>query len=271
MASVPETQSPNFPPAPDLRELVERLASALPSHESTLDILPSTPAAQPISPDTIVASDTTERMPAVTTVQSPPRLARCAESDSDLEDGEVPEDGPEAILEADTVVAMAITSTGDVHEKVLNVQILAIECEEKDDHAEADLQTTGEIEDTVTVAVCEPESQDATSTDLEDLPAATQRPAITLAADSHDEDEESQESHQVRDQGQIGDPKGKGAIADDSGDGSFGDDEDAALQSQKQEKAAAVSSRSVPPHMRPVSKAPHSSITEARVSLFNFF
>ena len=156
MDSAPATQRPNSPPALDVREPVERSSPARPTHKSTINTPPSTPAAEPSSPETTTASDITEKMPAVTTALSTPPSTRSARGDSDLEDGETREDGPAAVSEANTVDRIASTAKRDVDEKVLTEQTSTNECEEQDDQDVADLYTVINIEEIVTTEMRQP-------------------------------------------------------------------------------------------------------------------
>ncbi|KAF3049393.1 hypothetical protein E8E11_009474 [Didymella keratinophila] len=268
MASVPATQRPASPPAPDIQELVERSSPAQGPYKSTIDTPPSTPAAKPSSPDTTAAPDITERMPAVTTAQSPYLSTTSAESGSDLEDGELRDHGPAAVSEVHTVRSMAITAKKDVHEKASTEQTSATECEEQDDRAATNIQTADKIEEINSTELHQPDVEESPSTDLEDLPATNQEAVVTSAAgpcnereeeaeEEEEEEEEGEESHQAQDQTQVGGMKGKEVIAEESEDHSFRDDEDTAVESQKHEVAAAAPFRSVPPHMRSAFNAPN--------------
>lgn len=283
MASVPATQRPASPPAPDVQESVEWSSPALPPQKSTIDTPPSTPAVKSSSPNTTVASSITERMPDVTTAQSPSLSTRYTENDSDLENGELVEHGPAAVSGADTVESMAITTKEEVHKKNFMEQTSATECEEQDDDVTADLQTGDKIEDIVSIELRRSTVEDSIATDVETLRATIQEPAAMSALDSHDEEEEEEEddeeddeeeSHHSQDQAQVRGMEVKEAIAEDSEDLSLGDDKETAIDMQKQDIAAAAPLRSVPLHMRPAFKTPHiqqSSITDGRVSLFGSF
>lgn len=267
MASIPATLGPDSPQAPEVSELVERSSTAPPPRKSTVDTPPSTPIAAPSSPNTVAASDSTEKMPAVDSAQVPHAPPGTAKSDSDPEDGEIVEDGPPVVTEADTIASMDVTIKVDVHEIATTEQTSMIECEQPDSHAAIDVQTVDQIKDTVTDELLEPEGEGSRSTEDEDLYTTIREPAILSAADLFERQEV--ERPQIRDQMQIGDVKGKEVTADDSDNNSLGDEEDTAVESQKHEDVAAASSRSLPPHMRPAFKTsafPHPSTPDARVS-----
>jgi hypothetical protein len=207
------------------------------------------------SPNTTDISDTTKRPPAEVISKTPHTSATAAEDDTNPEDGEIVEREQMATPIADSAASAVYAATpkpvtverGEVDAEAASLQVSAGEDEMRGS-----------------------ESEKLTSSDTEDLHAATQDSGV--ASEAKNSDEEEEEGLQIRDEMQISNVKGKGPIAKDSEDNSFGDDEDTAVEFQKSANAGVTPSRSVPPHMRPAFKVPNtqqSSIPDARVGYFS--
>lgn len=268
MASGISAHQPGTPPAPGIKEVVEKSSFALPWHNSATNTPPNTPIAKSSSLGVTAALEVTEKTPAVPCARIPYTSARSVESDTDLGDGEILEHVPPTISDADSVVNTSFTIYEGFQDEPVTEQKRAIECAKQDDPAAADLTTADEILHTVTPELHEPRSERAIATEFGDFPSA---PAITLMADPHEEGE-GKESDQNHDRSHIDDVETKNLIARQSENESFGGDEDVAAESQKH-NAGAAPSQSKPPHMRPTFKAPNiqqSSTVDTRVSRYSF-
>lgn len=270
-------ERPTSPPVPEANDPFEPLSSKLPPPKTTVDTPPSTPAAELGSPNTRATSNTIEKMPDVAMSEPLRTLVPAAESDSDLEDGEIGKYDRSATSGADSAAEtkcagahMAVTiAQSYVNAEAASLQVVAAKDEEEgDNEVSVDLPAPDKINaKAVGKETCESEPEELSSTDTEDLLAATQEPTIAPEAGSSDGEEEHLEAADGTQSSGVGEEK----TAEVSGDESFEDEEDTAVESQRHEDATAVSSRSVPPHMRPTFKAPNiqSSALEGRVSHFD--
>lgn len=271
-------ERPTSPPVPEGNDPFEPLSSKLPPPKTTVDTPPSTPAAELGSPNTSAASNTIEKMPDVAMSEPLRTLVPAAESDSDLEDGEIGEYDRSATSGADSAAKtkcagahMAVTvEQSYINAKAASLHVVAAKDEEEgEDEVSVDLPAPDKINaKAVGKETRESEPEGLSSTDTEDLLAAMQKPTIAPEAGSSDGEEEHLEAADGTQSSGVGE---KEMTADESEDGSFKDDEDNAAETHMHKDTANAPSRSVPPHMRPAFKAPnaHSGALEGRVGYFD--
>lgn len=246
---------------------LEKPSPKLPPTKITVDTPPSIPALELSSRISSEGLGHVEITSAAIIAQPTRPVVSVFESLSDLEDGEIVKQDQLTASDTDTSGAEANATEGssdhiDMEQSIFDTVIkdLPIVVAEGKKTVKPD---TYAIKETYG-----PETEKSPSLDPKNLPVAIQSSIIAPGFGSHDQ---AERQRKAADEAQSSSVEEKEVTSKEREDGSVGDDEDTAGDSQRHGSTVAAPSQSVPPHMRPVFKAPNShyvSVSGGRVSHF---